>query len=291
MRIVVISICDAVGRHLVGEVVRRWPDTVVLEPYWPDTDGSRARRHLSRALRAPVSSCRSAYRHRRDRRRERRVRSALPRPVPKRALPLERLPARDLDTPEGIARLVALRPDVLVLCGCPILAAGVIAVPAIGTINVHLGIAPEYRGEHTIFHALRRQDYDHVGLTIHRVDEGVDTGPLLVQATPELGPDDTEVSVLAKCALLGAGLLVEQLQVVERTGRITGSPQPGTGTLYRKADRQVLRHDLLAALGRHVLHRRPPYRPARVTRYERDVSEPADADRLDRPTAEGPLPG
>jgi folate-dependent phosphoribosylglycinamide formyltransferase PurN len=76
-----------------------------------------------------------------------------------------------------------LQPD-LALARCKfILKPSVFRLPKRGTFVLHPGICPEYRNAHGCFWALVRRDMDRVGMTLLRVDEGVDTGPIYLQAT------------------------------------------------------------------------------------------------------------
>lgn len=63
------------------------------------------------------------------------------------------------------------------------------AVPA-SFINYHAGITPKYRGQHPVYWALVENDRSHAGVTIHLVDEGVDTGAVLYQETVQVSPRD-----------------------------------------------------------------------------------------------------
>jgi hypothetical protein len=74
--------------------------------------------------------------------------------------------------------LESIRPD-LVLARCKtLLRPEVFNVPADGTLVVHPGICPEYRNAHGCFWALASRDFDRVGATLLRIDEGIDTGPI-----------------------------------------------------------------------------------------------------------------
>jgi methionyl-tRNA formyltransferase len=266
VNIVVISACDVVDRHIIGRIRTRWPDAAVLRP----TDSpirDPLRRRLTGSARSPVATLRRAYYRERARRLERDLKEWLPGVITRRELAPQPIPAVELNRADGISQVAMLRPDLLVLSGAPILRDDLLSVPTIGTINVHFGIAPRYRGEHTLFHALRERNYAHLGLTLHGVDQGIDTGPLLAHAYPALEPSDDETTLFARCAELGADVLVDCLEVVERTGRLVGRPQVGSGQLYLRRERRVVRHDLSEALQRDLLRRRPPHRSARVIRY------------------------
>jgi hypothetical protein len=79
--------------------------------------------------------------------------------------------------------IAALRPD-LIIARCKfILAPDVFELARFGTYALHPGICPEYRNAHGCFWALSRRDLDRVGMTLLRIDRGIDTGPVLLQAT------------------------------------------------------------------------------------------------------------
>jgi methionyl-tRNA formyltransferase len=100
---------------------------------------------------------------------------------------IEALPAgMDLllpGTPAGFGEAMrGYRPDLLVLYGFNwILPPAVFRVPRFGTVNIHPSRLPRYRGPAPVHWAIRNGDPD-IGVTIHRVDAGIDTGPVLAQA-------------------------------------------------------------------------------------------------------------
>lgn len=126
--------------------------------------------------------------------------------------PTTEIPATELNSPQTVELLKQLRPDVLFVFGAPLLKPEIFTVPTIATVNLHLGISPWYRGEHTIFFPLLFQDYERIGFTLHRIDRGVDTGAVLAQGFPALEPQDEEATILAKMARLAANLLSEYLR-------------------------------------------------------------------------------
>jgi hypothetical protein len=82
--------------------------------------------------------------------------------------------------------LVRLRPDVAIARCKMILKQEVFDVPRVGTFVLHPGICPEYRNAHGCFWALVNRDLDRVGMTLLRVDEGIDTGPIYLHATCDI---------------------------------------------------------------------------------------------------------
>ena len=83
----------------------------------------------------------------------------------------------------GLGRaLTGYRPDVLVTYGFNwILPSEVFTLPRFGAINIHPSLLPRYRGPAPVHWAIRNGDPE-IGVTIHRIDEGIDTGPILAQA-------------------------------------------------------------------------------------------------------------
>ena len=79
--------------------------------------------------------------------------------------------------------LERLRPDVAIARCKVILKTAVFGIPRVGTFVLHPGICPEYRNAHGCFWALARRDLARVGMTLLRVDAGVDTGPIYLHGT------------------------------------------------------------------------------------------------------------
>jgi methionyl-tRNA formyltransferase len=134
--------------------------------------------------------------------------------------------------PAGLGRaLVGYHPDLLVVYGFNwILPPDVFGMPRLGTINIHPSLLPRYRGPAPVLWAIRNGDAE-IGVTIHRIDEGVDTGPILAQrAGIPLDDDVTRDRLAARLAPAIRDLLTTALvRVVERD---PGQPQPEPTTSY-----------------------------------------------------------
>ena len=78
---------------------------------------------------------------------------------------------------EGILQIKKLVPDLLIFAGMPIVSKELLSIPKIGTINGHLGLIPDYRGNYTVHWSLYNDA--NVGVTVHWVDGGIDTGPII----------------------------------------------------------------------------------------------------------------
>jgi folate-dependent phosphoribosylglycinamide formyltransferase PurN len=88
------------------------------------------------------------------------------------------LQTSSVNAPETVAFLERCRPDFVIARCKTLLKPAVFQVPARGTYVLHPGICPEYRNAHGCFWALSSGDLERVGLTLLRIDAGVDTGPI-----------------------------------------------------------------------------------------------------------------
>jgi len=102
-----------------------------------------------------------------------------------------------------------------------------LAVPRLGCINVHASLLPRWRGASPIAMAILHGDAE-AGVSIMRMDTGVDTGAVFAMRGLPVLPDDTGQSLHDKLAALGGALLVETLDAIE-AGAATETPQPTEG--------------------------------------------------------------
>lgn len=133
-----------------------------------------------------------------------------------------------LRQPEAIEQLRAWAPDVIVVAAFgQILRQAVLDLPPHGCINVHASLLPRWRGAAPIQAAILHGDAE-TGVTIMKMDAGLDTGPMLSQRAIPIQPDDTAGSLSEKLSALGADLLVESLPKY-LSGELTPKPQPEEG--------------------------------------------------------------
>ena len=122
------------------------------------------------------------------------------------------------------AVLARYSPDVAVVAAYGrILPADALAVPRHGCLNVHASLLPELRGAAPAQWAVAR-GYARTGVTLMQMDEGLDTGDILLQRACAIDDDETGESLLRKLAPLGAEALEEALRRLER-GELVGTPQ------------------------------------------------------------------
>ncbi|MGC1661298.1 MAG: methionyl-tRNA formyltransferase [Candidatus Acidiferrales bacterium] len=103
-------------------------------------------------------------------------------------------------------------PDcVVIIAYGQIIPASLIEIPRLGWINLHGSLLPKYRGAAPIAWAVLN-DESRTGLTTMRIDAGLDTGPVLLRAETEIGPDETAPELSARLAELGAPLIAWTLR-------------------------------------------------------------------------------
>jgi len=119
-----------------------------------------------------------------------------------------------IKTPEFRAELKAFEPDLIVVAAYGrILPASILFLPPLGSINVHGSLLPKYRGAAPVQWAIINCEHE-TGITIMRMDEGLDTGDILLPGKIDIDRDDTAGTLAVKMADLGGRLLVEALDLL-----------------------------------------------------------------------------
>jgi len=131
-----------------------------------------------------------------------------------------------VNAPEAIAFISSHGPDLLAVCGTTVLKPAVFTLAPRGAINIHTGITPEYRSADPVFWALYHGDVDKVGVTVHYIDAGIDTGAVIHQATVPVYREDTLAAISARCVRRGAALYLQALTEIAN-GSVTTSSRPG----------------------------------------------------------------
>jgi methionyl-tRNA formyltransferase len=132
---------------------------------------------------------------------------------------------------EAQARIAGVGADVMVVVAYgQILPASLISTPRLGTLNVHASLLPRHRGPAPIEWAILSGDRE-TGVTIMKMDAGVDTGPILMQQVVPIAPDETAAQLEGRLAELGGRLLVRALDELQ-AGRIHPEPQQAEGATH-----------------------------------------------------------
>ncbi|HEV8524376.1 MAG TPA: methionyl-tRNA formyltransferase, partial [Terriglobales bacterium] len=151
-------------------------------------------------------------------------------------------PDRIKTNEEFRARLEAVKPTATVVVGYGrIIPKWMIDLPPLGNINLHASLLPKYRGAAPIQWAIARGETV-TGVTTMHIDEGLDTGDILLQKEISIAPEDTAVTLAPRLAESGADLMVETLRGLEAgsiTPRPQDHPQASLAPILKKEDGRV----------------------------------------------------
>ncbi len=146
------------------------------------------------------------------------------------------VPVNEVEDPNDedfVRHIRSLEPDFIVVSDYgKILKPNILGVPKHYPLNVHPSLLPKYRGAAPIERALM-DGVSETGVTVFVMDEGVDTGPILLQERIPIDPFETKGDIVPKLAKRGALLLRSAIGGYLR-GEITPTPQPGEGASYAK---------------------------------------------------------
>jgi len=117
-----------------------------------------------------------------------------------------------------------MNPDVIVVVAYgKLLPVNILEIPKYGCINVHGSLLPKYRGASPIQHSVLNGD-EITGVTTMFMGEGLDTGDILLKAETKIGENETSAELFDRLSLMGADLLLETLDAVEK-GTVTPEKQ------------------------------------------------------------------
>src|SRR6266404_5058639 len=164
-----------------------------------------------------------------------------------RNLKLQPSPAKELAVSHGlpvlqperarneqfIEQLRTLEPDLIAVAAYgQILPVNILELPRFGCLNVHTSLLPKYRGAAPVQWALLNDEAE-TGVTIMKMDPGLDTGDILAQTATPIGPEDNAATLHDRLAKMGAELLVRTLPDYVG-GKIAPRPQPTEGASYAR---------------------------------------------------------
>jgi methionyl-tRNA formyltransferase len=136
-----------------------------------------------------------------------------------------------------ISELRAAKPELIIVAAYGhILPQAILDMPRFGCLNVHTSLLPRYRGAAPIQWAIADGE-SQTGVTIMKMDAGMDTGGILVQRPTPILPEDDSASLHNRLAQLGADLLLETIPDY-LCGKIEPKPQPEGGTYAPKIKKE-----------------------------------------------------
>lgn len=136
------------------------------------------------------------------------------------------VPVSTLNAEDSVAALRALDPDVVVRVSGGVLKPEVLARARVAALNLHHGRAPMIRGVWSIGWGVVEGRPDWIGATVHVMDAGIDTGPVLWRGSPQLAAGDTATDLLFRAHLEGARALADVVARYARGERPKPLPSP-----------------------------------------------------------------
>jgi len=137
--------------------------------------------------------------------------------------------------PVEVSLMTSTRPDVVLVFGTGILREPVLSVFDGRILNIHLGLSPYYRGAGTNFWPLVNREPEYAGATIHYLDAGIDTGPILSHARPQIARGDGPHDIGNKTIVAAAQALL-RAAAAHVSGVARAVPQWSGGRLYQRKD-------------------------------------------------------
>lgn len=132
---------------------------------------------------------------------------------------------RNINSPDSVSRLRALAPDLFIVVAYgKILSKEVLSLPALGSINVHASLLPDLRGAAPIERSIML-GYTKTGITVMYMDEGLDTGDIILQEQTEIGKAENAGELRERLAVMAQGLLPKAVRLI-LAGQAPRSPQP-----------------------------------------------------------------
>lgn len=162
---------------------------------------------------------------------------------------------RSLRDAEAAMPLVEWQPDLIIVAAFgQILKLHVLELPALGSLNVHASLLPRWRGASPIQHAILGGDAE-TGISLMKMDEGLDTGPVYAQAAIKIEPNDTAETLHDQLAFLGAKTLARYLPDI-LSGKLQPIAQDNSAATYapliKKQDGQIDWNDTSENIERHI---------------------------------------
>jgi len=136
-----------------------------------------------------------------------------------------RIAPGQLNTSETLDSFLAQDVDTVVVYGTNLIREPLISRWPGRMLNMHLGLSPYYRGTATNFYPLVNEEPQYVGATILLIDAGIDTGPIVRHARPDIVTGDMPHTIGCKAILAGIDAVKKSLSTLEREGKLTAEPQ------------------------------------------------------------------
>lgn len=143
----------------------------------------------------------------------------------------------EINNPDLEVFLKDIGPDIIVVLGSSIIKPNIITIPKIAMMNIHTGLSPYYRGTWSYGWPIVNKAPEYIGVTLHHINSGIDTGDIIYQTRPMLDIHDDLNTIFLKVVSEGIELAVRAVRDILKDGSIKSYKQPyNTGRLYFQKD-------------------------------------------------------
>ena len=175
-------------------------------------------------------------------------------------------------TEKLINRIKKIKPDIIFsIYYRKILPAEILKIPKMGCINIHPSLLPKFRGPVPTAWAIEKGEKD-FGITIHLMDEGIDTGNILIQKKYSIGDEETGYQLYTRAMSLGTKLLIDNFDNII-FNKIKPIPQKGLGSYYGKKNGKYIIDwkDSATNINNKIRVHSKPYNPAETLLFNRYI--------------------
>ncbi len=144
-------------------------------------------------------------------------------------------PVMNMNTSLVREALGKIKPDLNIVIGTRKLSKEIFDSSRLGAINMHSGILPFYRGADSEFWALSNGEKEKIGVTIHFIDEDLDTGDIILTARQNVLDSDDHKTLRMKNIFLGAEKIIEALDLIERGDYVRQPQDKNQAKTYKSA--------------------------------------------------------
>lgn len=131
-----------------------------------------------------------------------------------------------------ISKIEEIQPEIIFcIGGTQIISPGILAIPPLGCLNIHPAMLPKYRGRFSTAHAIFNGEKS-TGVTLHWMDSGIDSGPIISQKEIPITPDDTGKTLYEKFSSCGTDLFRDFLELWLSGKEIPSIPQNENEATY-----------------------------------------------------------
>ena len=173
------------------------------------------------------------------------------------------VPCGGINAPDFELLLKDMRPDIIAVLGSSVIGPQIISVPSAAMVNLHSGLSPYYRGTWSYGWPIVNEEPEFIGVTIHHVDPGIDSGNIIYQTRPLLAESDDLNTIFLKIIAEGTELVVRAIEKIMGRGAVESHEQPkGAGSLYRASDftadaaRRCLANLERGVMGEYLAHKK-----------------------------------